>query len=88
MAIMSADTSPETERVWLQMMRETPAWRKMELMDQLNAMAREFALAGLHARHPGADARELQRRLADLLLGAELAERVYGPLVVDEESRP
>jgi hypothetical protein len=39
-----------------------------------------LALAGLRDRHPGASPDELRRRLADVLLGADLAERVYGPL--------
>jgi len=86
MPTLSADTSPETERMLLQLMRETPPWRKMELMDQLNAMAREFALAGLRQRHPTASEQELRRRLADLLLGPELAAKVYGPLVMDESN--
>ncbi|HXK43960.1 MAG TPA: hypothetical protein PKV82_14160 [Anaerolineae bacterium] len=47
----------------------------------MNATARALALSGLHARYPQAGEAELRRRLADLLLGAELAARVYGPLV-------
>jgi hypothetical protein len=39
-----------------------------------------LARAGLRQRYPQADETELQRHLADLLLGPVLAERVYGPL--------
>lgn len=82
--MLSPDTSPEMEAVLLAMMQRTLSWRKMELMDQLNAMAREFAMAGLRKRHPTAGEAELRRRLADLLLGPELALRVYGPLLITE----
>ena len=50
------------------------------MVGQLNATVRTFALAGLRQRHPQADEAELRRRLADLLLGPELASRAYGPL--------
>ncbi len=44
----------------------------------MNAAARQLALQGLRARHPDADQAQLNRFLADLLLGPELAGRVYG----------
>jgi hypothetical protein len=39
-----------------------------------------FALSGLRSRYPHASEREIRRRLADLILGEELAAEVYGPL--------
>ena len=75
---MNHDTSPEAEVVLVRLWRETPGWRKWELMEQLNRTARELALAGLRRRHPKATPEELRRRLADLLLGPELAAEVYG----------
>ena len=45
----------------------------------MNATARWLALQGLRARHPTATEAQLQRYLADLLLGPELAARAYGP---------
>jgi hypothetical protein len=83
-ATLSRDTSPEAEELLLSLMRQTPPWRKMELLDGLNAMAREFAMAGLRQRHPGATESELRRRLADLLLGPEMALKVYGPLIAED----
>lgn len=77
---MNRDTSPEAEVVLVRLWRETPGWRKWELMEQLNRTARELALAGLRRRHPAATPEELRRRLADLLLGPELAAQVYGPM--------
>jgi hypothetical protein len=77
---MALDTDPDAERVQIDLMRSTPVWRKMDLLAQLNEAARLFALSGLRRRHPGATEHEIRRRLANLILGAELAERVYGPL--------
>lgn len=74
------DTPPETERVLFAMLREMPPWRKLEMVAQLNQAGRELALAGLQTRYPNATWDELRRRLADVLLGGELAARVYGPL--------
>jgi hypothetical protein len=82
---MALDTHPDAERVQIDLMRTTPVWRKMDLLAQLNQAARLFAISGLRRRYPGATEQEIHRRLADLVLGAELAERVYGPLFPEEE---
>jgi hypothetical protein len=74
-----ADTDPEAEWVLIELLRQAPASRKMEMLEQLNAAARQLALQGLRARHPEATEAELRRCLADLLLGPELAGRAYGP---------
>jgi hypothetical protein len=79
------DTSPEIERIQIELMRNTPAWRKVELAGQMFDSMKLLARAGLRQRYPQADEAELQRRLADLLLGAALAERVYGPLTLPEQ---
>jgi hypothetical protein len=50
------------------------------MMEALNRHARQMALVGLRRRHPDASPEELRRRLADMLLGPELAARAYGPL--------
>lgn len=75
-----SDTHPEAAAVQLRLLRAAPTWRKVQLWGQLNATARLLALSGLRARYPQASEAELRRRLADLLLGEELAARVYGPL--------
>ncbi|MEJ5198196.1 MAG: hypothetical protein WHX53_04670 [Anaerolineae bacterium] len=73
------DTSPEAERILIELLRRAPVARKLEMLGQLNATARQLALQGLRARHPEATEAELRRHLADLVLGRELAARVYGP---------
>lgn len=77
---MISDTHPETEEVLVQMLQQVPVWRKLEMMGELNRTAHGLALEGLRERHPAAPEAELRRRLADLLLGPELAQRVYGPI--------
>jgi hypothetical protein len=79
--IMSAyysDTDPAMEALQIHLLHEAPPWRKMELLAGLNASAKNLALAGLRRRFPKASPEELRRRLADLLLGEELARKVYG----------
>ncbi len=52
----------------------------MEMLAQLNASARTLALTGLRSRYPQASETELRRRLASLLLGEDLARKVYGEI--------
>jgi len=80
-----SDTWPEAEAVRLRLLRSAPAWRKAELWAELNVTARALGLSGLRVRYPQASEAELQRRLADLCLGAELAARVYGPLTGEQD---
>ena len=47
-------------------------------------MAKALALSGLRERYPQATEAEIQRRLADRMLGEELAAEVYGPYSVTE----
>jgi hypothetical protein len=75
-----SDTAPQAERVLMRLMRDAPALRKLELVAEMNAAVRLLALSGLRHRYPQAIAEELDRRLADILLGPELAARAYGPL--------
>jgi len=76
----SSDTSRTAERVLFDLARDAPAWRKVELMGELYETVRDLAMSGLRDRYPSSSDNELRRRLADILLGAELASRVYGPL--------
>ena len=75
-----SDTHRDAERVQIELMRQAPPWRKLYLLGQLNQTVKQMALSGLRRRHPQATEDELRRRLADLLLGVELAARVYGPV--------
>jgi len=78
MSALYSDTDPKMETLQVRLLREAPAWRKLEMLAQLNSSARLLALSGLRQRHPRAGEGELRRRLAGLLLGEELARKVYG----------
>lgn len=78
-ARLSADTPLEIEAVQIEIYRQMPTWRKIELVEDANRTARQLALAGLRSRHPGESLSRLRRRLLDLVLGEEIALQVYGP---------
>ena len=78
------DTRPEAEAVLIDLLRQAPPWRKLHMVGQLNQTVRTLALSGLRQRYPDATPQELRRRLADLLLGPDLAAQVYGPLQEQE----
>lgn len=80
MSTLYADTDPHIEDLQIKFLRETPVWRKLEMMAELNASARLLALSGLRQRHPHASESELRWRLAALLYGENLARKVYGDL--------
>lgn len=82
---LSRDTTPEAEAVQVEIFRRMSSRQKLALVEEANRNARELALAGLRLRHPEAGPDELFRRLMDLTLGEELAERVYGPLTMRPE---
>jgi hypothetical protein len=80
MATLSLDTSPEIERIRIERLRQMPSWRKIQLVGDMTEAVRTLALAGLRQRHPDDTPALRRRRLADLMLGPELAARVYGSL--------
>jgi hypothetical protein len=78
MRTQSPDTSPEAERVLIELIRQAPAWRRLQLADRMSSTVRSLCLAGLRARHPKAGEAELRRRFAEIYLGPELAAKAYG----------
>ena len=66
------------EALQIQLWRQASPTRKMQMLAQLNSSARTLALTGLRSRYPQASEAELRRRLAGLLLGEELAGKLYG----------
>jgi len=83
---MLTDTSPQIEQLQLDLLRNAPSWKKADMWAQMVQTAKLLALRGVKARHPKASENEINRRLAGLLLGEELAEKVYGPLIVEENA--
>lgn len=80
MTRMFSDTSPEAEAVLIELFRQAPGWRKLEMVGELYTTTKLLAMGGLRERHPHASEEELGRRLASLLLGEDLATQAYGPL--------
>ena len=81
METLAADTHPEAERVLVELLRGLSPARKMAMVLSANRTARALALTGLRERYPAESSARLQRRLADLWLGPELAAKAFGPLL-------
>ena len=77
MTTLSTDTDPRIEKIQIEMLRQVSPERKMRMVAQMNYTVRTFMLAGLKQRNPGASQETLRRMLADLVLGEELAQKVY-----------
>lgn len=78
MSTLSSDTHPKMEALQIKLWRQASPTRKMNQLAQLNAAARLLALTGLRSQYPQASETELRFKLASLLLGDELAHKVYG----------
>lgn len=78
MSTLFPDTHPNAEAVLIRLLREAAPWRKLEMVDQLNQAVKLLMLSGLRQRYPHENEARINRRLAGLLLGEELASKVYG----------
>jgi predicted component of type VI protein secretion system len=78
MSVLSSDTHPKMEALQIQLWRQASPTRKMNMLAQLNTSARLLAMTGLRSRFPQASEAELRFKLAGLLLGDELARKVFG----------
>lgn len=83
---LAADTPAHIEQAQLERLRQLSPWQKLALAGHMNQMVRNLALSGLRQRYPQASEAELQRRLVEQRLGAELAARWYGPLTNQESA--
>lgn len=77
MGVLFSDTSAEVEEKLLAMLRQAPQWRKLEMVGQLNEAVRQMTLAGLRRQYPDETEAQLERRLADAMLGIETARLAY-----------
>ena len=78
MTALYSDTHPDMEALQIRLWRQASPTRKMNMLAQLNASARALAMMGLRSQYPQASEAELRRKLADLLLGEDLARKVCG----------
>jgi hypothetical protein len=74
------ESQMHAESVAIEVLRQASPWQRMQIVAKQNAHMRRLLLAGLRRRYPDAGKAELRRRLADLLLGPQLAELAYGSL--------
>ncbi len=80
MMTLSPDTSPEAERVQIEILRRMPAWRKLQMAGQLHEACRLLIMSDLRHRYPGEPPEKLRWRLAERLLGWEMTTKAYGRL--------
>ena len=74
----SQDTTPEAERVLIELTRHAPMWKRAEQLSGLIHARRVLILADLRRRYPDADAKELHKRMAARLLPLEDVIRIFG----------
>ena len=72
------DTHPAAEKIQLEIIRQMPPWRKIELVFEMSDTVSELAIVGIRHRYPGINEDVLHRRYADLVLEEDLAQKVYG----------
>jgi hypothetical protein len=77
MSALYSDTHPKIEQMQIEFIRRMPSWKKMGIVDGLNETVKTLAITGIKQRNPNATPEQVQRILADLILGAELARKVY-----------
>lgn len=65
------------EALQIAVIRRMPAWKKIAIVDGLNETVKTLAISGIKQRHPNATPEQVQRMLAELMLGVELARKVY-----------
>jgi hypothetical protein len=78
MSASFSDTHPKMEALQIEFIRRMPAWKKLAMVDSLNETVKTLALSGVRERHPDATPQQIKRMLADLILGTDLAQKVYG----------
>lgn len=77
MTALYSDTHPKMEALQIQLIRRMPMWKKFAVVDSLNQTVKTLAICGIKQRHPAATAEQVHRMLAELILGKELARKVY-----------
>lgn len=73
-----SDTTPEAEKVLIELARAMPDARKIDQVFELIETVRRFGLIGLRSRYPGASEEELRKRMAALVFDRETVVEVYG----------
>jgi len=72
------DTDPAIEALLIEGYRKMTPSQKLEIVSQLTRAVQELAMADVRRRHPNADARELELRVASRWLVPELMLAAFG----------
>ena len=72
-----SDTHPKIEALQIEFIRRMPSWKKIAIVNGLNETIKTFAVSGIKERYPNATPQEIHQMLAELMLGEELARKVY-----------
>jgi hypothetical protein len=65
------------EALQIELIRKMPSWKKLSVVDGLNETVKILATTGIRQRHPDATSEQVKYMLAELMLGTELAQKVY-----------
>jgi len=77
MSALSSDTHPKMEALQIELIRRMTSWKKISIVDGLNETVKLMAVTGIKQRNPNATPEQIHRMLAELMLGQELARKVY-----------
>ncbi|MCS6774488.1 MAG: hypothetical protein RMM31_10495 [Anaerolineae bacterium] len=77
MSTQVSDTRGEVEALQIMLIRQMPTWKRVAIVESLTEMVKLMAISGIRQRHPDATTEQIHRLLAEAMLGAELARRVY-----------
>ena len=75
------DTSSTAKAMRLRALQAMTPTRRLGLALGWSQSVRELTRSSLHQQHPELPPQELHRLLAERLLGKELAQKAYGPLI-------
>ncbi len=75
---LSADTTPEAQRMHYELMRRLPAWERLALAFELTQATRQLILGNLRHRFPRASEAEIRRRFIARVLPRDDVIRAYG----------
>lgn len=73
---MLSDTSPEAERVQIELLRRASTAQRVARCRSLSTMTMELARRAIRRQHPDWDDREVQLHFVALHYGEDLASRV------------
>jgi len=75
---LSADTTPEAQRMHYELMRALPPSQRLALAFELTQTTRKLILADLRHRFPQVSAEEIRRRFIARVLSREDVIRAFG----------